>query len=205
MFDEKIKAIKEEIAECEKNAEVAGQAASKALKANREHRAKEKELQEEISNLQQEIKHTNATYNNKNTEAHNLHQRVVHLQETLGNTEREKAISELEAKQTSFWEALEERLIYQMKELNDGLEGFEDEPKDAKTVVEKIRQMRDAPKLWNPTVGVINQHEQFYTASLRKICEMRIDGKQIPPSEKQARLNVLDRFLFDKAIVSAWS
>lgn len=133
-------------------------------------------------------------------------QHSIQQQETeLSKNRREQKVLELVDKQRDFWDATEERLAHLLAELNQGLEGFEDKPKDPKDVCSMLRKTSEDRISFNGRTHTIRQAQHFYQESLRKICEMRIDGRQIPPSEKQARLSVLDRFLNHPDIVSLWS
>jgi len=90
-----------------------------------------------------------------------------------------------------------------INELNSGLTGFDDEPKDAKAIVAQLKESEGQVNFGEPWI-TIRQHKHFYQQSIRKICEKRVDEKPISPDEKQARINLIDRLLRDPALVRYW-
>ena len=125
------------------------------------------------------------------------------LEQDLADLQREQKISELQSKQKDFWEALESRLAFQIKNLDDGLEGIS-QPQDPSAICKQMKALADGMN-FNVQANAIRNVRGVYSQTLLKLCEMSVDGKQILPEHKQERLNVLDRFLMNKTIAPMWN
>ena len=125
------------------------------------------------------------------------------LETDVADLKREQKISELQAKQKSFWDALETRLAFQINNLDDGLEGI-NPSRLIKGSLPKMKALADGMN-FSVEANAIRNIQSVYSLTLLKLCEMSVDGKQILPEHKQERLNVLDRFLMLKQIAPMWS
>lgn len=177
-----------------------------------EKRKEHQKLNKEKQQLQADLEMKEAEFNTaaqaiqKTAVAQSHHQQNIDLYKLDIKTQtRELQILELLEKQPPFWDLAEERLTLLMKDLNSGLEGFEDNVKDPKDVCRILREERANPRSFTNRTVQTSQTLQFYETSLRKLCEMRVDGKKIPPSEKQARLNIIDRYFHHGDVVGLWS
>lgn len=203
--------IANKIKEAEKTLKEAQNAFSEGANLLEKQRATQTELNKTVRRMKEELAETEIKLREasiavqQTAQLQGNRQHSIQQQETeLSKNRREQKVLELVDKQRDFWAATEERLGHLLAELNAGLEGFEDKPKDPKDICSMLRKTSEGLS-FNGRAHTIRQAQHFYQESLRKICEMRIDGRQIPPSEKQARLSVLDRFLNHPDIVSLWS
>ena len=128
---------------------------------------------------------------------------IGELKNRLENTKRDEAIQALYEKQTPFWTALAERIKHHQTALNSGLEGI-GETKDAVQVCELMESFIEKPT-FSTQAAAIRQALNVYENTLKNVCSLAIDEKPIAIEHKQARLNVLDRFLHDREIVGLWS
>ena len=126
------------------------------------------------------------------------------LNQTIIEMTREQSIQELENKQADFSTVLEERLSHQISELDCGLNGFDDEPKEPQKIVAMMKELIAGNNFGEPTTS-IRQAQSFYKQWLRSICEKRVDGKNISMEEKQGRIDLIDRFLRGDKIARLWS
>lgn len=164
-----------------------------------------KGLEEQITEQQHLLQEARIEIQARKNSQHNAQQRVAELERLIQEDTREKAIQELLSEQREFWELAEERLGSLMEGLNTGLEGFEDSPKKPGEVIEFLRAEKDNVRAFNRRSAKTHEAITHYTNCLRKLCEMRIDKRQIPPQEKQARLDVIDRYFHSAEIVTLWS
>lgn len=125
------------------------------------------------------------------------------LEADLAALKREAKITELQQKQRSFWDALKDRLAYQIDSLDDGLEGISNS-KDPGEVCEAMRKIADGMN-FSIEANAIRNVQSVYQQTILKLCEMKVDGKQILPEHKQERLRLLDRFLLQQKIAPMWS
>ena len=137
-------------------------------------------------------------------ESESLKSLVASNEGSIKTQTRESAIAELEAKQKDFWTVLEERLAYQMEQLAEGLEGFEEESKDPAEVI-KLWKAQDEGRNFNQVTSALREGQTRYKTAIRDLCERHIDGGKILPSMKQARLDIFDRLLMSQAVLPYWT
>jgi chromosome segregation ATPase len=170
----------------------------------REHQAEITRLNTELEAANEAHRETTIALNANRANQTLLEREITGLDQTATEMKREQAIQELESKQADFWDVVEARMALLIDELNSGLTGFDDDPKDAKEIVAQLKENEGGVNFGEPWI-TIRQHRQFYQQSIRKICEKRVDGKAISPDEKQARINLIDRMLREQALVVYWS
>ena len=170
----------------------------------KELRAKDKEHEQARDDIQREL----ATLVQDNRTDQNqiaiLDQEVGQMTRDVADMKREKTILELMAKQQDFWGALEMRVRQKIDELNAGLEGLSDE-KDPKAIIEDLQAFEKQKLNFSQQRVDINNAMTIYNKAIRTICELSIDGQKILPHHKEARLNVLDRFLHLDHIARYWN
>jgi Mg2+ and Co2+ transporter CorA len=88
------------------------------------------QLTEDIEIAEQKSREESQNIYRVREESESLKRLVASNEGSIKTQTRENAIAELEAKQKDYWTMLEERLAYQMEQLAEGLEGFEEESKD---------------------------------------------------------------------------
>lgn len=125
------------------------------------------------------------------------------LKRKLEQTKRDEAIHALYEKQPAFWTALAERINFHRSELNAEFEGIS-ETKDAVQVCEAMESFIERPT-FSSQAATIRQAQTVYEQTLKNVCALAVDKKPIALEHKQARTNVLDRFLHDREIVGLWS
>lgn len=170
----------------------------------KELRAKDKEHEKARDDIQREL----ATLVQDNRTDQNqiaiLDQEVGQMTRDVADMKREQTILELMAKQQDFWGALEMRVRQKIDELNAGLEGLSDE-KDPKAIIEDLQAFEKQKLNFSQQRVDINNAMTIYNKAIRTICELSIDGQKILPHHKEARLNVLDRFLHLDHIARYWN
>ena len=170
----------------------------------KELRAKDKEHEKARDDIQREL----ATLVQDNRTDQNqiaiLDQEVGQMTRDVADMKREKTILELMGKQQNFWDALEMRMRQKIDELNAGLEDLSDE-KDPKSIIEDLKAFEKQKMNFSQQRVDINNAQAIYDKAIRTICELSIDGQKILPHHKEARLNVLDRFLHLDHIVRHWN
>jgi len=92
-----------------------------------------------------------------------------------------------------------------MKDLNDGLEGFDDNTKDSKDVIQNLIKEKENPRVFSNRTIATNGAINFYQQNLRQLCEWRVDGKQITPAQKTERLKILNRYFQSPEVIPLWS
>ena len=117
---------------------------------------------------------------------------------------REKKVTELLAKQTGFWEFCAGRLESLMTDLNVGLEGILEAPKDPAVILKELKAEHESTRAFGERAVTTRQAINFYEQNLRKICEAHIDGHQIQPALKQERFNICERYFHHRLIMSMW-
>lgn len=125
------------------------------------------------------------------------------LKRKLEQTKRDEAIHALYEKQPAFWTALAERINFHRSELNAEFEGIS-ETKDAVQVCEAMESFIERPT-FSSQAATIRQAQTVYEQTLKNVCALAVDKKPIALEHKQARTNVLDRFLHHREIVGLWS
>ena len=172
---------------------------------SREIHAKTTALQSELEKTGKEFAEVRHNIQERsNHKAGLLHELSV-LEQKLKQDTREAAIQALLSDQQDFWVLAEDRLNALLKDLNTGLEGFDDNPKDPAEVIKFLRDESENNRAFNPRSARTHEAMTHYTNCLRKLCEMRVDKVQIPPSEKHMRIDIIDRYFQDQQIVGLWS
>ena len=200
-----IKRNEEELKELTKSIEEVSQELAEWNGKRADCSNKIKGLEEQIAEQQHLLQEARIEIQTRKNSQQNAQQRVAELEGLIQEDRREKAIQELLSEQKGFWELAAERLATLMEGLNTGLEGFEDNPKKPGEVIEFLRAEKDNVQTFNRRSVKTHEAITHYTNCLRKLCEMRIDKRQIPPQEKQARLEVIDRYFNSAEIVTLWS
>lgn len=173
---------------------------------------KSREIHSKTTALQSELEETGKEFaevrhniqERSNRKAGLLHE-VSALEQKLREDTREAAIQGLLSHQQDFWVLAEDRLNALLKDLNTGLEGFDDNPKDPAEVIKLLRNESENNRAFNHRSARTHQAMTHYSTCLRKLCEMRVDKVQIPPSEKHMRIDIIDRYFQDQHIVGLWS
>ena len=164
-----------------------------------------KELEKELADSQQQLQQSRFEVQSRNNRKHNLQLQAEELEKLIKSDTREQSIIDLLSEQKEFWELAEERLALLMDGLNNGLAGFEDNPKKPADIITFLRKEKEDSRNFNRRSATTHEAMTHYTNCLRRLCEMRIDRQQIPPTEKQARLDVIDRYFHNVEIVGLWS
>ena len=190
----KLKALQEEAAEELKEA--------RAL--NNTLRLQKEEQLDAVEKTSAELRatvHTIQTQQNVLNETQWLEQAEQNELQTLV---REKKVTELLEKQTGFWEFCEGRLEGLMSDLNVGLEGILEDPKDPAEILKQLKAENESPRAFGERAVTTRQAINFYEQNLRKICEAHVDGHQIQPALKQERFNICERYFHHRLIMSMW-
>lgn len=169
----------------------------------KELRAKDKELEEARDAVHEELAVIVQSNKSNSDKVKLIDEEIGQLTRDIAEMEREKTVLELMAKQQDFWGALEVRMRQKIDELNAGLAGLSDE-KDPKTIIEDLKSFEKRKPFSQQRVD-INNAQAIYDKAIRTICELSIAGKKILPHHKEARLNVLDRFLNLDHIARYWN
>ena len=167
-------------------------------------RAKDKELEEARDDIQKQLAVTVQANRANGDAVRQIDEEIGQLTRDIAEMKREKDVLELMAKQQNFWDALEMRMRHKIDELNTGLEGLNDE-KDPKMIIEDLKSFEKQPMNFSQQRVDINNAQAIYDKAIRTICELSINGKKILPHHKEARLNILDRFLHLDHIVRHWN
>lgn len=170
----------------------------------KELRAKDKEHEKARDDIQRELATLVQDNRTDQDQIAILDQEVGQMTRDVADMKREKTILELMAKQQDFWGALEMRVRQKIDELNAGLEGLSDE-KDPKAIIEDLQAFEKQKLNFSQQRVDINNAMTIYNKAIRTICELSIDGQKILPHHKEARLNVLDRFLHLDHIARYWN
>ena len=167
-------------------------------------RAKDKELEEARDDIQKQLAVTVQANRANGDAVRQIDEEIGQLTRDIAEMKREKDVLELMAKQQNFWDALEMRMRHKIDELNTGLEDLNDE-KDPKMIIEDLKSIEKQPMNFSQQRVDINNAQAIYDKAIRTICELSINGKKILPHHKEARLNILDRFLHLDHIVRHWN
>ena len=167
-------------------------------------RAKDKELEEARDDIQKQLAVTVQANRANGDAVRQIDEEIGQLTRDIAEMKREKDVLELMAKQQNFWDALEMRMRHKIDELNTGLEGLNDE-KDPKMIIEDLKSFEKQPMNFSQQRVDINNAQAIYDKAIRTIGELSINGKKILPHHKEARLNILDRFLHLDHIVRHWN
>ena len=167
-------------------------------------RAKDKELEQARDEIQRELAVTVQSNRANGDTVRQIDEEIGQLTRDISEMKREKAVLELMAKQQNFWDALEMRMRDKIDQLNAGLEGLSDE-KDPKTIIEDLKSFEKQKMNFSQQRVDINNAQSIYDKSIRTICELSVNGQKILPHHKEARLNVLDRFLHLDHIARRWN
>jgi len=169
----------------------------------RELRAEREEAQNAVARLDSELtlkqQEKNATENDIANSEHILGE----LNSKLKEAKRDAAIAELFDKQQPFWDALQQRIEFQISELDSGFEGIE-EPKNAAEIVTVMKNIDANHRDFSEQAAEIRQAKLHHEKAVKFVCGMAVDGTHITPEHKRQRLNILDRFLDSERIVRLW-
>lgn len=169
-----------------------------------ELRAKDKELEEARDQVNKELVLLVQSNKAGSDKVKLIDEEIGQLTRDIAEMKREKNVLELMGKQQNFWDALEMRMRQKIDELNAGLEGLSDE-KDPKTIIEDLKAFEKQKMNFSQQRVDINNAQAIYDKAIRTICELSINGQKILPHHKEARLNVLDRFLHLDHIARHWN
>ena len=170
----------------------------------RELRAQDKELEEARDKVNKELVLLVQSNKAGSDKVKLIDEEIGQLTRDIAEMKREKDVLELMGKQQNFWDALEMRMRQKIGELNAGLEGLSDE-KDPKSIIEDLKAFEKQKMNFSQQRVDINNAQAIYDKAIRTICELSINGQKILPHHKEARLNVLDRFLHLDHIVRHWN
>jgi len=204
-IDEKIKTLKDSIQETTETNERLAKEMGEWNSDYKEHGAEIKRLESELAELEAKRFEAGKEVQQRKQAIQNGEHEIANWRTILKETRREKSIQELLAKQIPFWEAAEERLAVLMKDLNDGLEGFDDNTKDSKDVIQNLIKEKENPRVFSNRTIATNGAINFYQQNLRQLCEWRVDGKQITPAQKTERLKILNRYFQSPEVIPLWS
>lgn len=204
-IDEKIKTLEDSIQETTETNEKLAKEMGEWNSDYKEHGAEIKRLESELAELEAKRFEAGKEVQQRKQAIQNGEHEIANWRTILKETQREKSIQELLAKQIPFWEAAEERLAVLMKDLNDGLEGFDDNPKDPKDVIQTLIKEKENPRVFSNRTIATNGAINFYQQNLRQLCEWRVDGKQITPAQKTERLKILNRYFQSPEVIPLWS
>ena len=127
----------------------------------REHQAEITRLNTELEAANEAHRETTIALNANRANQTLLEREITGLDQTATEMKREQAIQELESKQADFWDVVEARMALLIDELNSGLTGFDDDPKDAKEIVAQLKETECGVNFGEPWI-TIRQHRQFY-------------------------------------------
>lgn len=201
---ESIDELKEAIAEKSKRIEELSKKETSARESIAELHKQKAQLTEDMAEVETKTRAESQSLYQSTEEIGILKRQIVNAEESVKTQERENAITELEAKQKDYWTVLEERLAFQMEQLAEGLEGFEEERKDPAEIVRGFRKWAEGTNFGEPVMSIRNT-ERMYRKAIRELCERHIDGGKILPSMKQARLEILDRLLMSEVLLPHWT
>lgn len=201
----KIKANQETLEETSGQLSELSEEISELNASIKEQSNKVKELEKELAESQQQLQLSRIEAQARNNRKHNLQLQAQELEKLIKSDTREQSILALLSEQKDFWELAEDRLTLLMDGLNNGLAGFDDSPKKPTEIITFLRKEKEDRRAFNRRSATTHEAMTHYTNCLRRLCELRIDRKQIPPTEKQARLDVIDRYFHNVEIVGLWS
>ena len=170
----------------------------------KELRAEDKELEEARDKVNKQLVLLVQSNKAGSDKVKLIDEEIGQLTRDIAEMKREKNVLELMGKQQNFWDALEMRMRQKIDELNAGLEGLSDE-KDPKTIIEDLKAFEKQKMNFSQQRVDINNAQAIYDKAIRTICELSINGQKILPHHKEARLNVLDRFLHLDHIARHWN
>lgn len=154
------------------------------------------ELARNIRQLDQEQIDVAGEYNPWNN-------RISEAEKALANHERESKVLSLVSEFPAFESVLESRIDMKQKELSSLMPGFMHfvDPKEASTAIaENIDSNRMSDKLIR-----LREAKYNYESSIRSLCEMRLDGKQISIANSQAHISEIDIFICDPLVERFWN
>ena len=154
------------------------------------------ELARNIRQLDQEQIEVAGEYNPWNN-------RIDEAEKALANHERESKVLSLISEFPAFESVLEYRIDMKQKELSSLMPGFMHfvEPKKAATAIARnIKSNRMTDKLIK-----LREAKYNYENSLRSLCELRLDGKQISIANSQAHINEIDTFICTPMVETFWN
>jgi len=201
---ESIDELKKAIAEKSKRIEELSKKETSARKNIAELHKQKDQLTEDMVKVEAKTRAESQSLYQATEEIGVLKRQIANAEESVKTQERENTITELEGKQKDFWTVLEERLVFQMEQLAEGLEGFEEERKDPAEVIKGFRIWVEGNNFGEPVISLRNT-EQMYRKAIRELCERHIDGGKILPSMKRARLEILDRLLMSDRLLPYWT
>jgi len=201
---ESIGELKESISEKSKRIEELSKKEASARESISELHKQKVQLTEDMAEVETKTRAESQSLYQATEEIEILKKQIANAEESVKAKERENAIKELEAKQKDYWTVLEERLAFQMEQLAEGLEGFEEDRKDPAEIVKGFRMMAEGTHFGEPVMSIRNT-ERMYKKAIRELCERHIDGGKILPSMKQARLEILDRLLMSGVLLPHWT
>lgn len=201
----KIKANQEKLEETSGQLSELSEQISELNASIKEQSSKVKELEKELADSQQKLQSSRIEAKARNNKKHNLQLQAEELEKLIRDDTREQSILTLLSEQKDFWELAEDRLTLLMDGLNNGLAGFDDSPKKPAEIITFLRKEKEDRRAFSRRSATTHEAMTHYTNCLRRLCEMRIDRQQIPPTEKQARLDVIDRYFHNVEIVGLWS
>ena len=201
---ESIDELKEAIAEKSKRIEELSKKEASARESIGELHKQKAQLTEDMAKVETKTRAESQSLYQATEEIGLLKRQIANAEESVKTQERENAIAELEAKQKDYWTVLEERLAFQIEQLAEGLEGFEEDRKDPAEIVKGFRKWAEGTNFGEPVLSIRNA-QQMYRKAIRELCERHIDGGKILPSMKQARLEILDRLLMSEVLLPHWT
>ena len=123
--------------------------------------------------------------------------------ELLQSNARLQKIEDLYDEQPSFFESLEKRLEKKQAELAEETGGFVKFAKPNQTIatiknyIERLNDFQDS------TIDM-RSAKNFYERAVYGLCEKKIDGTKITPTDAMSHLLSLDAFLMSPAVAGMW-
>ena len=153
-------------------------------------------LAEDIRQLDQNLIEVADEYNPWNN-------KIYEAENALAKHERESKVLSLIGEFPGFESVLESRIDKKQKELSSLMPGFMHfvEPKQAATAIAgNIESNRMSDQLVK-----LREAKYNYERSLRSLCELRLDGKQISIANSQAHINEIDIFICNPMVEKFWN
>lgn len=162
------------------------------------------QLQQELQKAQQEAARAKEEVHATVSQLQAVKHEVSKIQLDLAEMKREKKILELVERQASYWDVLEMRIEQRRRDLDFGLEGITDSEKTLESIMANIRQITERGGFSHQAVDA-RSGEAIYKQYIREICEMAVDGNEVPFAKKEERINIIDRFLNMPRILPLWN
>lgn len=124
-------------------------------------------------------------------------------QSKLDDDNYARSVNELIKKQKVFWEVLPTRIKHHIDELGGDLEGF-GSTCDPAVATDTLRKINDSNEISDRAVfirGAVGN----YNRCIEDLCKAHIDGRDVPVTQKQQRIGVLDNFLMNKDVSRVWN